>query len=86
MRSGRPKKSAAGVEHDTRDALKASEVRELLAAAVGAIPEGLLKTNRLALPGDWPEVRRIALLKDDVRRACLLELLVDEGRRIEGER
>jgi hypothetical protein len=84
-RPGRPKAGEEG--RDTRAALKPGEARDALAAAAAALPMELLRESRLVLPQEWADVRRaIALLRDDARRACLLELLRDEGARIEAER
>jgi hypothetical protein len=86
-RRGRPARDADGNVKDTRPAIRADDLRDLLAAAADALDEAVLRGFRLELPTTWPDVRRaVCLLPDVSRRTALVALLVDEHRRIAGER
>jgi hypothetical protein len=72
---------------DNRVACTPHELRDVVAAVARAIDGDLLRRKRLVLPDSWPEIRRVVcLLPDGTRRAALVALIEDEGRRIEGER
>jgi hypothetical protein len=66
--------------------LKPSEVAALLVSAAKALP-WQIRGRAPEMPPEWAGVRRfVCSLPDEGRRACLLELLRDEARRLRDAR